>query len=81
MKSMKVIHTKKNMMIQESQHCVEFQLSEVMNLKMQMIQFVSIVNLIQMKVIVFVVDLHNILWVRQESTEESIPEKTQYCWI
>jgi hypothetical protein len=41
----------KNMMIKEFQHFMEFQLSEVMkmNMKMQMIQFESIVNLIQRK--------------------------------
>jgi hypothetical protein len=40
-------HNMKNMMIQEFQHCMEFQLIEGMKMKMQMIQFVSIVNLIQ----------------------------------
>jgi hypothetical protein len=44
MKSMKVIHNKRNMMIQEFQHCMEFQLIEEMNMKMQRSQFVSIVN-------------------------------------
>jgi hypothetical protein len=59
MKSMKVMDTKKNMTMHEFQHRMEFQLIEVMNLKMQMIQFVSIVNLIQIKVIGFVADLHS----------------------
>jgi DNA-directed RNA polymerase beta' subunit len=49
MKWMKVIDTLKNMMSQEVQHGLESQLIEVMNLKMHMIQFGVIVNLIQMK--------------------------------
>jgi hypothetical protein len=36
-------------MIQKFQHFVEFQSIEVMKIKIQMIQFDSIVNLIQMK--------------------------------
>jgi hypothetical protein len=44
-----MIHNMKNMMIQESQHFEEFQLIEVMKVKMHKIQFESIVNLIQMK--------------------------------
>jgi hypothetical protein len=49
MKWMKVIHTLKNRMSQEFEHCSESQLIEVMNLKMQTTQFGVIVNLIQMK--------------------------------
>jgi hypothetical protein len=49
MKWMKVICTIENMMNQEFQHGMESQLIEVMILKMQPIQFGSIVNLIQMK--------------------------------
>jgi hypothetical protein len=40
---MKVMYTMKNMMIQEFQHFVEFELIEVMKMKIQMIQFESIV--------------------------------------
>jgi hypothetical protein len=47
MKLMKVIHTQKNMMIQESQHFEEFQLIEVMKMKMQKSRFGSIANLTQ----------------------------------
>jgi hypothetical protein len=47
MKLMKVIHTHKNMMIQESQHFEEFQLIEVMKMKMQKSRFRSIANLTQ----------------------------------
>jgi hypothetical protein len=39
----------KNMMNQEFQHFVESQLIDVRNMKMQMIQFVSVLNLIEMK--------------------------------
>jgi hypothetical protein len=46
---MKVIHKMKNMMNQEFQQLRESQLIELMNFQMQIIQFVSIVNLIQMK--------------------------------
>jgi hypothetical protein len=49
MKLTKVIDNLKNKMNKEFQHWMESQLIEVMNLKMQMIQFVSIVNVIQMK--------------------------------
>jgi hypothetical protein len=44
---MKVIYNLKNIMIQEVQQSMESQLIEVMNLKMHVIQFVSIVNLDQ----------------------------------
>jgi hypothetical protein len=50
MKLMTVIHNLKNIMNQEFQHWMESQLIEVMKMKMQMKQFVSIVNLIQMKI-------------------------------
>jgi hypothetical protein len=46
---MKVIHKMKNMMNKEFQHYEESQLIEVMKMKMHLIQFVLIVNLIQMK--------------------------------
>jgi hypothetical protein len=49
MKLMKVIYNMKNMMNQEFEQSKESQLIEVMIHKMQMIQFESIVNLIQMK--------------------------------
>jgi hypothetical protein len=51
MKLMKVIYKMRNMMIREFQHFVEFQLTEVMNMKMQMIQFESIPRVIQMRMI------------------------------
>jgi hypothetical protein len=49
MKLMKVIYKMKNMMNKAFQHWMESKLIEVMNMKMQMIQFVSIVNSIQIK--------------------------------
>jgi hypothetical protein len=45
---MKVIDNLKNTMNKEVQHFVESQLSEVMKMKMLPIQFVSILNQIQM---------------------------------
>jgi hypothetical protein len=52
MKLMKVTYNSKNIPNKEFQHCMESQLIEVMKMKMkikmQMIQFVSIVNLTQM---------------------------------
>jgi hypothetical protein len=48
---MKVIDKMRNMMVQEFQHFVEFQLIQAMNLKMHMIQFDSIVSLIQIKLL------------------------------
>jgi hypothetical protein len=39
------------MIFQDFQHFVEFQLSEVTNVKTHMIQFESIVNLIQMRLL------------------------------
>jgi hypothetical protein len=44
-----VIDTLKNMTIQEFQHRTESQLIEVMKMKMQKVQFVSIMNLVRMK--------------------------------
>jgi hypothetical protein len=49
MKLMKVRNKMRNMMIQDFQHFVEFQLIEGMKRKRQRIQCASIVNLIQMK--------------------------------
>jgi hypothetical protein len=46
---MKVIYNLENIPNKEFQHCVESKWIEVMNMKMQMIQSVSIVNLIQTK--------------------------------
>jgi hypothetical protein len=45
---MRMMNTLQNMMIQESQQWMESRLIEVMNVEMQMIQFVLIVNWIQM---------------------------------
>jgi hypothetical protein len=56
---MKVIHISQNMMNKEFQHFVESQLIEMMKMKMQMIQFVSILNLIQMK-LMKVIDIQKI---------------------
>jgi hypothetical protein len=47
---MKVIDKMRNMMIQEFQHFVEFQLIEVMILEMLLTQFDSIVMVIRMTV-------------------------------
>jgi hypothetical protein len=80
MKSMKVIDICRNMMIQEVWHHEESQSSEVTNPQMQMIQFGSNMIWIQTKLIEFVAGLHNNLLVKQELTEESIPEQTQYRW-
>jgi hypothetical protein len=60
MEWMKVIYNNKNMMNKEFQHCVESKLIEVMMMKMQMIQFVSIVNLIQMKLMKVIHNMKNI---------------------
>jgi hypothetical protein len=49
MKVMKVIHILKNMINQEFQHFAESQSIEMRKMKMHMIEFVSILNLIQMK--------------------------------
>jgi hypothetical protein len=49
MKLMKVTYKMKNMMIQEFQHSVEFQLIEVMKTDVLLIQFVSNLNSIQNK--------------------------------
>jgi hypothetical protein len=49
MQLMKVISNWKNIMLEEFQHYMECQLTEVTNLKTHKIQFISIVNLIQMK--------------------------------
>jgi hypothetical protein len=49
MKLRKVIYTMKNTLNQEFEQWKESQLIGVMNMKMQMIQFVSIVNWVQMK--------------------------------
>jgi hypothetical protein len=48
MNFMKVIHMIQNMINQEFQHFVEFQLIEVKILKMHVVSFISILNLIQM---------------------------------
>jgi hypothetical protein len=49
MKLMKVIYMMKNIPNKELQHRMESKLIEAMKMKMQMIQFVSIVNCIQAK--------------------------------
>jgi hypothetical protein len=59
MKLMKVIDNDKNMMIQEFQHFLEFQLIEVMKLKMHLIQFESIVNLTQIKFTKVIYNMRN----------------------
>jgi hypothetical protein len=61
MKLMKVIDNLQNIPNKEFQHSMESELIEVMNLQMQMIQFVPIVNLIQMKVMKVIDNMKNIL--------------------
>jgi hypothetical protein len=60
MKLMKMIYIY-NMMIQEFQNFVEFQLIEVMNLKMLLIQVDSIPRIIQTIMIELLCTLQNIL--------------------
>jgi hypothetical protein len=50
----------KNNMNKEFQHWMESKLIEVMNMKMHLIQFVSIVNLIQMKLMKLIYNMKNI---------------------
>jgi hypothetical protein len=54
MKLMKVIYKTRNIMIQDFQHSVELKLIQVMIVDRQMIQSESIVNLIQMKLIIMI---------------------------
>jgi hypothetical protein len=61
MKSMKVIYNSKNMMNKEFQHSLESELIEVMNMKMQTIQFVLIVNLIQLKWVKVISTMKNMM--------------------
>jgi CRISPR/Cas system CSM-associated protein Csm2 small subunit len=67
----KVIDTSKNSPNNEFQHCMESKLIEVMNDKMQMIQFVSIVNLIQMKLMKVIDKMKNISNQEFQQCEES----------
>jgi DNA topoisomerase IA len=59
MKLMKVIYNWKNMMNKEFRHCMESKLIEVMNMKMQMIQFASAMKGIQMKLMKVIHNLKN----------------------
>jgi serine/threonine protein kinase len=71
---MKVIDNMKNRMNKEFQHCVESELIEVMNFQMQMIQFVSLVDLIQriwMKII------HNLKNMMNKQFQNSVESR----WI
>jgi hypothetical protein len=61
MKLMKMISKMRTTMIQEFQHSVEFQLIEVMKMKILLIQFKSIVNLIQMKLMKVIYTYKNIM--------------------
>jgi hypothetical protein len=73
MKLMKVIHKMNNMMSKEFQHSMESQLIEVMTMKMQMTQFVSIVNWIQMIVMKVVDKMNNMMSKEfQHSVESSL---------
>jgi hypothetical protein len=56
---MKVSNNLKNIGNKEFQHFLESILIEAMNMKVQMIQFVSIVNLIQMKLIKVIYNMKN----------------------
>jgi hypothetical protein len=62
MKQTKVIEKMQNMMNQEFQHCVEFQLIEAMKNQRSLIQFESIVNLIQMKSTFMTYEIQNITY-------------------
>jgi hypothetical protein len=59
MKWVKVIYNLKNMMIQEFEHFVAFQLIQVMSIEMFLIQFESIVILIQVKLMKVIKSLKN----------------------
>jgi hypothetical protein len=58
---MKVSNKMKNILSQEFEQWKESELIEVMNIKMLLIQFVSIVNLIQMKLMKVIYKMKNIL--------------------
>jgi hypothetical protein len=49
------------MIIQECQHCVEFQWIEVMKMKLQIIQFLVVANQIQMKLMKMIHNLRNMM--------------------
>jgi hypothetical protein len=70
MKLMTIICISKNILNKQFQHFVEKQLIEVMNAKMQVIQFFSILNLIQMK---FMSKMHKI-WSKQSEESELAKE-------
>jgi hypothetical protein len=67
---MKVIYNMKNILIQQFQHSVESKLIQVMIHKMLLIQFVSIVNLIQSWLMKVIHNMKN--WMIQEF---------QYCLV
>jgi hypothetical protein len=60
MKWMKVNNKMKNIPNKELEHWIELQLIEVMKMKMHLIQFVPIVDLIQLKVMKVIDNLKNI---------------------
>jgi hypothetical protein len=76
MKLMKVICTGKNMMIQEFQHFEEFQLIEVMNLKMQKSRFGSIANLTQTRLIGFYGKHSKVSGPKSKPNQESMSRQT-----
>jgi hypothetical protein len=61
MKLMKVEDMMKNIMNKEFQHFVESQLIKVKKVKIQMIQFVSILNLIQMELMKVINKMKNMM--------------------
>jgi hypothetical protein len=67
---MKVIYKMKNMMNQEFEQWKESKLIEVMKMKMQMIQFVLIVNLIQMKLMKVMYKMKNMMNRQFEQSKE-----------
>jgi hypothetical protein len=75
MKLMKVIYKMRNMMIQEFQHSAECQWIEVMKMKMHMIQFDSIANLIQTREIELLCILQNNAQVMPWPIQESMLEE------
>jgi hypothetical protein len=76
MKLMKVTYKMQNMMIPEFQHSVEFRLIQVMKMKMQMIQFGSIVNLIQMEMMKVIHKMRSMM-----IQEFQYPMKFEYLMI
>jgi hypothetical protein len=73
---MKVIYKMKNIPNKDCQHWMKSQLIEVMNMKMQMIQFMLIVNLIHMQLMKVIYKMKNIpnkecqIWMESQLIEQ-----------